>query len=140
VHEETDGSQSFQMTVALVNLTKPPQELRDIIGNLWTDGEHFIESSGPPNRMGTERIEWDIKIPVFGPKMPRALVSFIATMPGFGDEVVVGAEFVSRETGKQEYLWHMIDEGGIPKTIFLKYPHPHNLKPFRCLCGSMGLG
>jgi hypothetical protein len=140
VHEENDGSLSFQMNLLLVNLTQPSHELHDIIGNLWTDGEHFIMSSGTPNRAGTERVEWNFEIPLLREQMNRALASFIVRMPGFGDEVLVGAEFVSKETKKQEYLWHLVNERGIPKAIFIKWPHSHNLRPVRCLCGAAGLG
>lgn len=137
-----DGTESFQMDFMLVNLTKPSQEVHNIFGTLWIDGAHFIASSSPPSRgyMGAPRVEWDMLIPILPREAAFEPASSVVRMPRPGEEVLVGAQFVSKETEKQEYFWHMVNDSGVPKAIFIKYPHPHNLKPVRCLCGSEGFG
>jgi hypothetical protein len=57
------------------------------------------------------------------PKQGSFLPTKIALkMPQVGDEVLVGAQFTSTETEKQEYLWKIVNENGMPKTLFIKNP------------------
>jgi hypothetical protein len=43
-------------------------------------------------------------------------------MPEPGDEVLVGAQVVSKETQRTEYLWSIVNENGLPKIIIKKSP------------------
>jgi hypothetical protein len=119
------GGDAFEVDFRLLNTTSPADEINNVFGQLWVDGAAFITSTLPPARgqSGTPRVEWDIQIPVF-PKDGVFIPTRMALrLPPPGHEVLVGAQFVSKETQREEYLWKIINEAGKPKTVVIKNPH-----------------
>jgi hypothetical protein len=118
------GGEAFEVEFRLINATSPPEEVNNLFGQLWVDGTAFVTSTIPPARgqSGAARVEWDLQIPVF-PKEGVFIPARIALrMPPPGGEVLVGAQFVSKETTRAEYLWKIVNEAGKPRTVVVKSP------------------
>jgi hypothetical protein len=118
------GGEAFEVEFRLLNATSPPREIPNVFGQLWIDGKYLLKSTIPTTRSAAEaaRVEWDIQIPVF-PKEGVSIPTKLALrMPRPGDEILVGAQFVSKETERQEYFWGIVNENGVPKALAKKSP------------------
>jgi hypothetical protein len=47
----------------------------------------------------------------------------VARLPPPDGEIAVGAQLVSTETSKQEYLWRVVNDSGTPRVVFVRNPH-----------------
>ncbi len=128
VQQLEDGSKAIEIEFRLLNSTSPPAEIHNVFGQIWIDGTYFIGSTLPParGRSGRPRVEWDIQMAVFPKESVFIPPKIAARMPAPGEELRVGAQFVSKETSKLEYFWKLVNEDGIPKIVFVK--NPHNFK------------
>lgn len=125
VHRLLIGTDGFEVNFFLRNITSPPEELHNVFGNLWLSGEYFVASTIQSNRgkSGSPRVEWDIQIPVLPKESVLSSATAVLKMPPPGAEILIGAQFVSKETDRQEYLWKIINDAGIPTILFLKNPY-----------------
>jgi hypothetical protein len=116
--------QIFEIDFRLINSSSPPNELNNIFGNLWLDSTYYINATIPPERTPNtaKKVEWDIKIPVFPKEGTFIPAKIFLKMPKPGEEVLVGAQFVSKETQKTEYLWKIVNDNGVRKTVIKKSP------------------
>jgi hypothetical protein len=112
----------LQIDFVLVNLTTPHDEVHNVVGQLWIDAEFVTSVTMPPSRgkVGAGRLEWDIRIPVFPQKATFAGPSMLVRMPPRNREILIGAQFVSKETEPTEYMWKIVNENGLPKFITVK--------------------
>ena len=96
-----------------------------MFGNLWLDGKYLLASTISParGRAGVGRVEWDIQVPVFPKEGSFLPPKIVVRMPSPKEEVLVGAQFVSKETQRQEYLWRIVNLDGVSKTVTVKNPH-----------------
>ncbi len=124
IHQLIEGGDSFEIDFRLLNVSDPPEEVHNVFGNLWLAGEYFVASTIQPARgeRGSKRIEWDIQIPVFPKESSFLPAKSVLKIPLPNEEILVGAQFVSKETEKQEYLWKIINNSGCPKVIVIKSP------------------
>ena len=113
---------TIQIDFSLVNSSQPPDEIHNIFGQLWIDAEFVTATSIRPTsgHIGSGRLQWDIQIPVFPKGSSFATSSIRLTVPPSGREISIGAQFVSKETEKQEYMWRMVNEAGASKFITVK--------------------
>jgi hypothetical protein len=117
------GDDPLQLDFRLSNFTTPPDEVHNIFGTLWIDGEFVIAASLLPVRGkagAVGHLEWDIQVPVFPKGGTFVAPSIRLRRPPSGKEIVVGAQFVSKETDTQEYLWKIVNYGGQIRRATLK--------------------
>jgi hypothetical protein len=107
-----DGA-PIQLDFILRNATRPPDEIHNIFGELWLDSEFVVSFTEQPSRgtPGSGRLEWDIRIPVFPKEGVFKATSIRLRVPPQGKETLVGAQFVSKQTDRQEYMWSIVNDG-----------------------------
>jgi len=118
------GGDAFEVEFRLINLTSPPDEIHNVFGQLWMDGSLIVATTIQPSRgqPGEQRVEWDIQIPVF-PKQGAFIPAKVAfRLPTSGSDITVGAQFVSKETSRDEYIWRIINNGGVPEAVSVRQP------------------
>lgn len=122
IKKVAEGAEVIELDFRLMNSSVPPAELSNIFGHIWIDRASFVASSLPPARglAGPGHVEWDIQIPVLPREGAFAPTRIAAQLPGPGKEIVVGGQFVSKETDRQEYMWHIKNEGGDLKIVEVK--------------------
>ncbi|GMV23263.1 MAG: hypothetical protein AMXMBFR57_32120 [Acidimicrobiia bacterium] len=117
-----DGSEVIECEFRLLNVSTPPAEVSNIFGHVWIDRASFVGSNLPPARglPGVGRVEWDIQIPTFPKESVFIPTKIVAKAPQGDAYITIGAQFVSKETDKQEYLWHIRHESGTRRIVRLK--------------------
>ncbi|MCX6563427.1 MAG: hypothetical protein NTU60_07455 [Candidatus Aminicenantes bacterium] len=125
VRSSQAGERAIEVDFRLTNSTSPPEEVHNVFGQLWIDGKHLLASTIPPARghAGAGRVEWDIQIPVFPKEGVFIPPKILVGMPSPEGEILLGAQFVSKETQRQEHLWRIVNDGGAPKIVTVKSPH-----------------
>jgi hypothetical protein len=110
----------------LINGSKPEVEMHNVAGQLWTETSHLVaalgESRPPQNRRSADRTEYDIDLPVFPKTASSRLPTFFYRLPEPNERILLGAQIVSTETDKQEYLWNVVNDGGHPRVVTLRSP------------------
>jgi hypothetical protein len=104
----------------LVNTTFPQAEIHNVFGNIWIDSAFFLDSTLAPSVAGTDRTEWDVQIPVLPRGGAFAQTSIRVRMPGPNERVIIGAQFVSKETNKRDYMWNLTNDNGRPTTVIVR--------------------
>lgn len=124
VHHLVTGSDGFQVDFFVHNMSSPPEEVHNVFGNIWISGEYLVTSNIAPSRgkPGGSRVEWDIMIPVFPKESIFSSASAVLRMPSPGAEILVGAQLVSKETDRQQYLWKIGNEKGAPAIVIVESP------------------
>ena len=120
---ETSTSGEIGVEFRLHNTTTPPAELHNVFGNLWIQDADVTGTTILPSRRQTGRVEWDIQIPVL-PKEGWFLPAAVKMrMPLPGRPVRIGAQFVSSETERYEYLWEIENRDNVATTVTVRNPH-----------------
>ena len=124
IRELKEGGKSFEIDFSLINISDPPEEIHNIFGNLWVSGEYFVASTIQPARghRGSSRVEWDLQIPVFPKESAFIPPKSVFKLPPPNAEILIGAQIVSKETEKQQYVWRIVNENGIPKVTVIEKP------------------
>jgi hypothetical protein len=105
---------------SLRNTTFPEAEVHNVFGNIWVDSTFFIDSTLPPYVVGSDRTEWDVQIPTFPKGGVFAPTPIRVKMPGPNERVIIGAQFVSKETNKRDYMWNLTNDNGRPTTVIVR--------------------
>lgn len=118
------GGDAFEIDFRLLNATSPPAEVHNLFGQLWVESTAFVSSTIPPARGANSvgPVEWDIRAPVLPKQTTFVPPKIVLRLPEPSGEVLVGAQLVSGETDKEEYLWRIVNENGMPKTIAVRAP------------------
>jgi hypothetical protein len=124
VRKLPSGGETFEIEFRLMNATRPSAEVHNLFGQLWVEGTAFVASSIPPARgaNGSGHVEWDIQADVLPKQAAFVPPKIVLRMPDPSGEIMVGAQLVSTETEKEEYLWRVVNENGTPRPVVVKAP------------------
>jgi hypothetical protein len=119
LREPSVSGDVFQVGFMLTNSSHPPDEINNVFGTLWVDAEFVTAVTIPPARgvVGTGRLEWDVRTEVLPKGSVFALTEIRFRAPPAGREFLIGAQFVSKQTDKKEYLWRVVSDGKVPRFV-----------------------
>jgi len=110
-----DDPHSVFINLSLSNVSTPPAELHNIVGEFWTD-QHFIRDAATQPRIHAKAgpavfAYYDFSVPMLHKNTSIPITEWKFRMPSEGESIPIGIRVVSSETSWHAENWRVIPDG-----------------------------